>query len=864
MHEVTPGREIRLIACPHVFSLEKGRIDALRPSGGTVADIMRSIGWTREYDSVRVTIDGVLVHHAQWEHIVTRAGESVVVRAIPTGGGGGGKDVIRIVAMVAVLSLAIAVSGGALAPLGGLLAGAGGFAALVGGSTASLLVAGAVSIIGTLAISALIPPARPKLNDLSGQTNSSNTLSLNGVSNQLVPYGIVPRVYGRHRIFPPLAARHYTETVGDQQFIRALFCLGPGPLALSDFKIGENAIELFQDVQIEVREGYTTDPPHTLYPSVVNEEPLSIPLEDNITHIRTSKEGATELSIDISMAGLWLDHREGPQLTNVQFLVEYRKKGDTPWLVANGALPAPASLTTALAGTQNDLVFTQVGTGSYSGNNYSMAYVEEAGSGPAVGPLTATALGGRQLAFVVRIRRIGGVFPQASQVLGFLRGASFKSPISPTWRELISVFTSFLSVDLAPGNDGSGRVTPMTSTHLSGGRDLAPSLSITNNRVTQFRESLTWLVTEPASYEVQVRKVGGVPDPNRHDQSFWTALRTIRGNVRVVPAGMASVAVRIRATDQLHGTLDAFNAIATSILPDWDGTYWVEKETSNPASIFRDLHQGRVNARPKADDRVDLATLQGFHARCTEHGFQFNAILDFRSTLEEMGRDVLAAGRATPAYRDGKVSCTEDVPQAIPAAVLTPRNSWDFKATKIFAEVPHALKVRFANAETLQQDEMVVIGDGYGVTGADGIRKDAFGLTTTLPEATKFESVEAGLGVNNTEQIFKLQRYHLAVLALRPETYRVSCDFEHLIMRPGDLVHVQHDVPLFGLISGRIKAITTDTLARAVTVTIDEPCVMQFGERYGLRLRLRDGTQLQREVMTVPGEQSTLTFLEPV
>ncbi len=253
--------EIRLIACPHVFSTEKGRIDALRPAGGTVTDLLRSIGWTREHESVRVTIDGVLVHHAQWEHIVTRPGESVVVRAVPMGGGGGGgKDAGRLVAMIGILALAFAAP--YLAPVAW---------GLVGAWTGAALTA-TISIVGSLAISALIPPARPKMNDLSGLTSSSsNTLSLNGTSNQLIPYGVVPRVYGRHRIFPPLAAKHYTEVVGDQQFLRALFCFGPGPLSLSDFKIGENPVELFQDVEIEVHAGTPDDPPHVLYPLAVTE-----------------------------------------------------------------------------------------------------------------------------------------------------------------------------------------------------------------------------------------------------------------------------------------------------------------------------------------------------------------------------------------------------------------------------------------------------------------------------------------------------------------------------------------------------------------------------------------------------------------
>ena len=843
---------LRLIACPHILSAEKGRIDVMRPAGGNVNDLMRSIGWTPDSLSARVFIDGEYVKDAAWEYTVPRAGQSVVVRAVPMGGGGGGnqgKDAARIVAMVGVLALAIAAP--YLAPV--LLAGWVGVAATA-----------AISIVGSLAISALIPPSRPKMNELSGINNgSSNTLSLNGTSNQLIPYGVIPRVYGRHRIFPPLGARHYTESVGDDQYLRALFCLGPGPLSLSDFKVGTNSLDVFQDLEVEVRQGYPSDPPHTLYPAIVNEEPLSIPLKHNVTNIRTSKDSATEISIDVTFPGLWSEHLDGPQPRTVQHRVEYRVQGTSPWTVANGRLSWPASYTTVLAGSNNDLTYWASTNGSY-GNNHSIAYVDVGTS--AVETLRVTQVGQSAWAFVVGLRKTGGLYSTAAQVMAFLNAASFTYR-NVSFRWTTRAVASILRIELAVSNDGSGRVIPMVSAHFGGGLDEVAGMTTTEGRTTQFVKSLTFSVPVAGTYEIQLTRLTpnvNDTDPAVHDLSFWTALRTVRAGVRLLPAGMASVAVRIRATDQLNGTLDSFNCFATSILPDWDGANWVARETSNPASIFRDIHQGSANARPKADSRMDLATLQAFHTRCAAQGFEFNAILDFRSTVAELGRDVLAAGRATPAYRDGKASCTEDVPQTTPAQVFTPRNSWGFKGTKIFVDLPHALKVRFANADTLEQDERVVIADGYGVTGADGIRRDTWGDPTDLPEATRFESVEAGLGVNDPEQIFKLQRYHLGVLKLRSELFRLSCDFEHLAVLPGDLVSVQHDVPLFGLSSGRVKSFALDGIGRAATVTLDEPCVMTAGVRYGVRLRLHDGTQLQREVVTVAGSQSTLTFVEPV
>ncbi len=153
---------LRLIAMPHILSSEKGRIDVTRPAGGSVNDLLRSIDWTPDSLNARVFIDGEYVKDAVWESTVPGAGQSVVVRAIPMGGamggggGGGGKDATMIVAMVAVLALAVAAP--YLAPVGWGLVGAWSGAAL----TAT------ISIIGSLAVAATVPPPLPRLCDQQG------------------------------------------------------------------------------------------------------------------------------------------------------------------------------------------------------------------------------------------------------------------------------------------------------------------------------------------------------------------------------------------------------------------------------------------------------------------------------------------------------------------------------------------------------------------------------------------------------------------------------------------------------------------------------------------------------------------------
>ena len=140
---------------PHILSAENGRIDVTRPAGGTVNDLMRSIGWPSDSLHARVFIDGEYVKDAVWESTVPSPGQSVVVRAVPMGGGGGGKDIGRLVAMVAVIALAVSMP----ALVGFIGVGA----ALFAGTTAgAFALTAATSIIGTLAISGRIPTPLPR------------------------------------------------------------------------------------------------------------------------------------------------------------------------------------------------------------------------------------------------------------------------------------------------------------------------------------------------------------------------------------------------------------------------------------------------------------------------------------------------------------------------------------------------------------------------------------------------------------------------------------------------------------------------------------------------------------------------------
>ena len=60
----------------------------------------------------------------------------------------------------------------------------------------------------TVALQFLLPPSFPKIKSQEGATVSP---SIAGVRNEARPFGVVPRIMGRHRTFPPANPRYATR-----------------------------------------------------------------------------------------------------------------------------------------------------------------------------------------------------------------------------------------------------------------------------------------------------------------------------------------------------------------------------------------------------------------------------------------------------------------------------------------------------------------------------------------------------------------------------------------------------------------------------------------------------------------------------
>ena len=200
----------------------------------------------REFDRPTLCLhNGKPLLRAEWGSTIIAANDVVAFVALPQGGGGGGgfKNPLRILLMIAVM-IAAPVIGGAIAGVLGITSPFWISAITVG-----------VGLIGTTLVNVLIPPPKPPaptFGSVGGTAAASPTYSLQAQGNQARLGGPIPVIYGRHLIYPDLAATPWTEYAGNEQYLQQLHCIGQGEYAFEQLRIEDTPISSFEEVQYEV------------------------------------------------------------------------------------------------------------------------------------------------------------------------------------------------------------------------------------------------------------------------------------------------------------------------------------------------------------------------------------------------------------------------------------------------------------------------------------------------------------------------------------------------------------------------------------------------------------------------------------
>ncbi|MDF1803008.1 phage tail protein [Thalassovita sp.] len=313
----------------------EARVNIDLPHGLTVAEyVATALPQATEVDlgQARVsltTAKGTAILPRQyWHQVRPRPGVRVVIRLIP------GEDALRSVLQIVISVAAVALGGAWGATVGTALG--------VSTGVGTALVTLGASVVGQLLLNALIPPPQPD--------EVRQSYSISGWKNRLDPDGAVPMVMGTVRFAPPYATRPFTEIVGDDQYLRALFLLGEGELAITDMRIGETSLSEYDEVETEVRYGIEGELPVSLMPNQVVEEQVGVELtrplpRDDLGEVieddpaietpvvRTTGADASGASVILAFpAGLIRFTKSGRKRTHsVSVRIEHRLAQATEW-----------------------------------------------------------------------------------------------------------------------------------------------------------------------------------------------------------------------------------------------------------------------------------------------------------------------------------------------------------------------------------------------------------------------------------------------------------------------------------------------------------------------------------------------------
>lgn len=370
MPETAALPPVQLVSRVAPFAERRLRMEL--PHGLTIAEMLQiAIPNPRMRGLATVELNGDIVFPEAYAISRPKPGQHVRVTIVPArSGGGGSKNVLAVVLSIAVIAVAAWVSGGAAAGVLGPAFGAKTFGAAVLGAT--------IAIGGAIAVAALTAPPIPSLR--SGDSEVRRRFTISGVRNELRPFSVVQTILGRHRVFPDLGAPPFTEIVGEDQWLRVVYDLGPGPLRLSDLRLGDTEFSNFQ-LDYEVRQAEVVDDPGktnlsddplTLYTDDVDEQPF-VPGIDLSAGVPTGRPATTVIVVD----GRVTQHSSspvGPWYTRTAGANADRLSIDLAWLKGLGKIDkgnkrertATIRVQYAPTGTPQNGSWTEVGVFRFS------------------------------------------------------------------------------------------------------------------------------------------------------------------------------------------------------------------------------------------------------------------------------------------------------------------------------------------------------------------------------------------------------------------------------------------------------------------------------------------------------------------
>jgi len=294
----------------------------------------------------------------------------------------------------------------------------------------------------------------------------------------------------------------------------------------------------------------------------------------------------------------------------------------------------------------------------------------------------------------------------------------------------------------------------------------------------------------------------------------------------------ARLGFRIKATDNLQGTIDALNCMVESYGRTWNGSSWssAETPTNNPASAALKILQspalGNNAYIGKAEEMIDLNSFGEFYKWCADREYTCNGVLVNEKRVDDLLNAVLSTGRGMRILNETRYAVLIDRERINPVTVLNSQNVLEATNQKSFEDLPDGFSVKFINEiDGYQETEIFVMKDGSN---------------KPKPES-RIESIEMPF-VTDYKQVVRNAWYMLACRHLRPEVWIRKVSVDGYLIGIGSLVEIQDDTILVGI--GEGAAITGLTVENNIITEIKTDGLFEvydLNKMYGIKIMQYDG-----------------------
>ena len=766
MPQIACDKTVSVTWVSNYFDPVANRTTVPMVAGKTVGEaLLHFIPLARPDFAITACLNGQVMETLQ-HSVILLPGDSLVMTATPFGGGGGdGKNPLAMVAMIAVMVVASIVSYGtsSLVMSGawswgmGTVAGASNAAMFAGG-----LAAAGVTALGGMLVSSAFKPKQPDFGGFGGLESSmgaSPSYSWSAQANPLAEGTILPVLYGRFLVTPPLIGR-YVESAGKTQHLNLLYALtGHEITEVESVLVNDQPHTVFQGTQLDVRQG-RVDQQVVPYFNDLKEE-ISIGTKLTTEWAERDLPGSMQgFAVGLSYQLYYANDGGGMSTVTANIEMEYRRKNAENWIRYRRVTTTETTVTEyrwSAGYFKNPSEWIELEAGSTDKNDHAdyEPYVTE--------EITA---------------------PEGTDARNYY-----------FWRWV--------------GEE-------IIQSPSAGGTDYIPISGAENNvlRHVVFCDNLP-----EGPYQVRVRLRSALSESARHGSTVnWEFAQTIQYDDFEYP-GTAVVGLRCLATDQLSGGQPTIKVLArrdTVQVYDPALRRYMARSARNPAWACYDcLHNGApgnpdrgVYGMGVPHTRIVYADFADWAAWCDERGYTIDLYIESAQSARDILDMLALMGRGVVVQIGSRFTCIVDRPRELPRQVFLAGmgNIVSKTLTKGWLEMQDRANVveltYFDREASYQRQTVEIYQDGF----------DASDRTINRTSRTLYGCTDRKSALVFGRGLMLRNRY----LTYMP-SFEVGTEAIHCL--PGDVIDLAEDI-LRGGASGRLLADAHDTVLLDQRVTL--------------------------------------------